>query len=424
MLFIAAAVVAAASASAQIELTSRVTRVTVFASGGAWVEMEGAMPTATGPVCWLDLPFDALRRSGREVQVELSPASLFDGPGRLGTVAQQRRVTARDIAGLLAANAGTTVEIGAGTNGLFRGRLRLAGELALIEEATNRTVAVSVASVSVVRRLDGPLRTEHEVAETMPILLARCVNTNAPGPLRLSYSLPDLRWSPAYELATNGAATARLTLRARIEGSVPGLGQTRGRFALAPNGPGWEVAEVGQGSPVLFEEDVPCERLAQVVLLDDPKAPVMAHPALRLANRGAQPWPAGPAGRLAMPLTPAGGSALVVLEEAAPLRVDRRVKEISRRPAADGSAREEVLAVGSVTLANPSPWPVRALVLRAAPAVVEETSPRAVEERDAAGGRWLRWEMDVPAGRPVTLELRYRTVTGAQPAAGETRTPR
>lgn len=417
--FIAAALLAAASASAQIELTSRVTALTVFASGGAFLEMESSAPPATGLVCWTDLPFDALRKPGRLPLIELSPAGLFDGPGRLGAIARQRTVAAHDIAGLLAANDGTTVEIGAGTNGLFRGRLRLAGELALVEEATNRTVAVAVASVSVVRRLDGPLRTEREVAETLPALLAHCIRPQATCPVQLSCSLPDTRWSPIYELATNGVATARLALRARIEGSTPGLRQARGRFTLTPNGPSWDVPDVGDGAPVLFTDDVPCERLVQVVLLEDLKSPVLAHPALRLSNRGAQPWPAGPAGRLAMPFTPPGGSALLVLDETTPLRVDRRVKEISRRPAPpalDGTAREEVLAVGNVTLTNTSSWPLRALVLRASPHTVEETSPRAVEERDGAGGRWLRWELDVPPGREATVEFRYRAVTPPSPA--------
>lgn len=415
-----AALFAAVSASAQVDLTSRVTAITVFASGGAFVEMESSAPPTTGLVCWTDLPFDSLRKAGRAALVDLAPASLFDGPGRLGAVSRQRTATAHDIAGLLAANAGTKVEIGAGTNGFFRGRLRLAGELALVEEATNRTVAVAVASVSVMRRLDGPLLTEREVTETLPALLAQCVSTQAAGPVRLNCSLPDARWLPSYELATNGTATARLTLRAHIEGSMPDLRQARGRFSLAPDGPWWGVAGVGEGAPVLFADDVPCERLAQVVLLDDLKAPVLAHPALRLSNRGARPWPAGPAGRLAMPFTPPGASALLVLDDPTPLRVDRRVKEISRRPAppaADGSTREEVLAVGNVTLSNTASSPVRALVLRAAPTVVEETSPRAVEERDAGGTRWLRWELDVPPGRPVTLEFRFRAVTAAPPAA-------
>lgn len=412
--FIVIALISAATATAQIELKSRAAAITVFATGGAVVEMEGNIPPATGLVCWTDLPFDALRKGGTTAQVSLAPTSLFDGPAQLGTVARQRTVTARDIAGLLAANANTQVEIGAGTNGLFRGRLRLAGELALVEEKTNRTVAVAVSSVSVVRRLDGPLRTEHEVTETLPALLATCVSTQAAGPVRLNLSLPDTRWSPSYELAAGGAETARLTLRARLEGEAPELRQTRGRFALTPNGPFWDVASVGDAAPVLFAEDVPCERLAHVVVLNDLKAPVLAHSAIRLFNRTAQSWPAGPAGRLTMPFTPSGGTVLLVLAEPAPLRVDRRVREISRRPAPiapDGSARDEVLAVGNVTLVNAGPAPVRTLVLCAMPTVVEETSPHAVEQRDASGTRWLRWELDVASNQPAVLEFRYREVT-------------
>ncbi len=417
----------AASASAQMELASRVSSATVLATGGATIEMESGLPSATGAVCWLDLPFDALRKPGREVLVDLSPANLFDGPARLGAVTQRQTRAARDIAGLLAANAGTLVEIGAGTNGVLRGRLQLSGELALVEEKTGQMVAVSVASVSVVRRLDGPLRTEREVTETLPALVARCVSTDDPGLVRFSYSLQDARWSPRYELTPSAPGTARLAMRARLEGALPGLRQARVSFSLAGGGPKWDVENVTEDSPVLFAEDAPCERLVQVVVLDNIAAPALAHPALRLVNGGAQPWPAGPAGRLSLPYTPPGGSALLVTDEAAPLRVDRRVKEISRRPAppaADGMARDEVLAVGSVILTNGSSSPVRALVLRTAPTVCEEASPRAVEERDAGGGRWLRWELDVPANGQAMLEFRYRAVTTTQPVQPPTAPPK
>jgi hypothetical protein len=123
-------------------------------------------------------------------------------------------------------------------------------------------------------------------------------------------------------------------------------------------------------------------------------------------------WPAAPLGAAMFSATVAGGVALHVLEERAPLRVGRRVREIGRQPArqipSDSDPLDEVLAVGSITLLNEASAPLRTLLLHAAPDGVEETAPTAVPERDAAGARWLRWELDVPPREPVTLEFRYR----------------
>lgn len=417
--FIAAIVLVATAAFGQIELTSRVVSVTIFASGGARVETESAPPPSTGAVCWLNLPLDSLRGPGHDPQIELSPATLFDGPPRLGTIARNRSTFASDMSGLLAANTGAFVEVRSGTNEFFKGRLKLSGQLALIEEATNRTVAVAVSAISVLRRLDGTLRTERETGETVPALLATCVATPTNPALRLSYTLPGLRWSPVFVLATNTPTTARLTLSARVEGDSTPLRAAPARFILKADEPAWEATEIGSRDTALFSEVVPCERLAHAVMLDRPDAPVLIHTALRLSNRTNRAWPAAPLGTMVIPATAPGGVAMVVLEESAPLRVSHRIREISRRPArstAGGAGPlEEVLAVGTITLLNESAVPLRALVLRAAPDVVEETAPSAIPERDATGARWLRWELSVPSREPVSLEFRYRSLVKPEP---------
>ncbi|MCX7825971.1 MAG: DUF4139 domain-containing protein [Verrucomicrobiae bacterium] len=413
-------------ASAQTELAWGATNVIVFATGGARVECESVRPVATGEVCWLDLPFASLQKPGHDPRIELSPAAVFDGPARFGELARRRATAATNMISLLAANVGARVEVRAGTNECFRGLLRLSGELALIEETTNRTVGVAASAVSVLRRLDGPLRTENETVERVPALVARCISTNCPTGVRLAYTLGDARWSPVYELATNGTTTVRLTLRARLEGNLTGLSKVRTRLALAPEGPAWELTDLDNGNPALFSENVPCESLVQVILLDSAEAPPLVHPALRLVNRTSSPWPAAPLGKLAFPATPPGGVGMVVLEESAPLRVERRIKEISRRPAprsSEGEARDEVRAVGTIVLTNLSPSPLRALVLRASPGAVEETVPPAAHERDAAGGRWLRWETNVPAHGQVVLEFSYRALLRAPPAKETNRQP-
>ncbi|MFA5191719.1 MAG: hypothetical protein WC740_13390, partial [Verrucomicrobiia bacterium] len=290
-LFIATVFLAAASAFGQIELTSRVVSVTLFANGGARVETESALPPATGEVCWLNIPLGSLRAPGHDPQIELSPVTLFNGPARFGTTARSRNAFATDMTGLLAANTGAFVEVRAGTNEFFKGRLRLSGELALIEEATNRTVAVAVSAISVLRRLDGTLRTQRDTTEPIPALLATCVRTNAASSIRLSYTLPGVRWSPMYELATNSATTARLTLQARLEGDFTMLRGAPARFVLKPGEPAWEAAEISGKITTLFSEDVPCERLAHVVMLDRPDAPALVHTALRLGNRTNRSWP-------------------------------------------------------------------------------------------------------------------------------------
>ena len=419
-LFIAAIFLAAASAFGQIELTSRVVSVTVFASGGARVETECAAPTATGEVCWLNLPLETLRAPGHDPQIELSRATLFDGPARFGKAAQTRNTFATDMTGLLAANTGAFVEVRSGTNEFFKGKLRLSGELALIEEATNRTVAVAVSAISVLRRLDGTLRTRRDTTEPVPALLAMCISTNGASSVRLSYTLPGLRWSPVYELATNTATTARLTLQAQLEGDFTALLGVPVRFVAKPNEPAWEAAEIGGKRTALFSEDVPCERLAHVVMLDRHDAPALVHTALRLSNRTSRAWPPAPLGTTVIPATASGGVAMLVLEETAPLRLNRRVREINRHPARQtpvgAGPLDEILAVGMITLLNETSAPLRTLVLRAAPDVVEETAPAAITERDATGGRWLRWEMNLPPREPVTLEFRYRALVKPEPA--------
>ena len=174
----------------------------------------------------------------------------------------------------------------------------------------------------------------------------------------------------------------------------------------------------------MFSEEAPCERLARVAIPDRPDAPAVARTTLRLANRTNQPWPAAPWGALAFPATAPGGVATLDMDETAPLRVDRRVKEINRRMAGPPTAapREEVLAVATIVLSQGGPSPMRALVLCAAPNVVEETIPPAMTERDAAGARRLRWELEVPPGKPVVLQMRYRVWVKDAPAA-ETVTP-
>ncbi|MFZ2643653.1 MAG: hypothetical protein WA117_21860 [Verrucomicrobiia bacterium] len=418
-LFIATVFLAAASAFGQIELTSRVVSVTVLAGGGARVETESAMPAATGEVCWLNIPLGSLRAPGHDPQIELSPVTLFDGPPRFGTTARSRNAFATDMTGLLAANTGAFVEVRAGTNEFFKGRLKLSGELALIEEATNRTVAVAVSAISVLRRLDGTLRTQRDTTEPIPALLATCVSTNAASSIRLSYTLPGVRWSPMYELATNSATTARLTLQARLEGDFTMLRGAPARFVLKPGEPAWEAAEISGKITALFSEDVPCERLAHVVMLDRSDAPALVHTALRLGNRTNRSWPPAPLGVTVLPATTPGGVVMHVLEEPAPLRLSRRIREINRHPARQAPVGagplDEILAVGMITLLNETAAPLRALVLRAAPDIVEETAPPAITERDAAGVRWLRWEMNVPPYQPVTLEFRYRALVKPEP---------
>jgi hypothetical protein len=412
--FIAAIVLAATAAFGQIELTSRVVHVTLFANGGARVETESALPRATGEVCWLNLPLDLLRTAGHDPQIELSPVTLFDGPARFGRIARPRRALATDMAGLLAANTGAFVEVRAGTNEFFKGKLWLSGELALIEEATNRTAAVAVSAISVLRRLDGALRTQREITDPIPALLATRVGTNAAPSARLAYTLPGVRWSPAYELATNAATAARLALLAKLEGNTAALRGAPARFALKPDGPAWEAPEIGEKKTVLFSEDVPCERLAHIVMPDRLDAPALVHTALRLANRTGCAWPAAPLGATMFPATASGAVAMVVMEETAPLRLSRRVREISRHPARQtpvgAGPLDEILAVGMITMLNETSTPLRTLVLRGAPDVVEETAPSAVTERDAAGGRWLRWEINLPPREQVTLEFRYRAL--------------
>lgn len=419
-LFIAAIFLAVGSACGQIELTSRVVGITVFASGGARVETECAAPSATGEVYWLNLPLESLRSSGHDPQIELSPATLFDGPARFGKATQTRNTFATDMTGLLAANTGAFVEVRAGTNEFFKGKLKLFGELALIEEATNRTVAVAVSAISVLRRLDGTLRTQRETSEPIPALLATCVSTNSAASVRLSYTLPSLRWSPMYQLATNTPTTVRLTLQAQAEGDFAALRGVPVRFMLKPGEPAWEAAEISGKATTLFSEDVPCERLAHVVILDRLDAPALVHTALRLSNRTSRAWPPAPLGTMVLPATSPGGVAMLVLEETAPLRLNRRVREISRHPARQtpvGSGPlDEVLAVGMITLLNETSSSLRTLVLRAAPDVVEETAPAAISERDASSGRWLRWEMNLPPREPVTLEFRYRALVKPEPA--------
>ncbi|MCX6900312.1 MAG: hypothetical protein NT105_16645 [Verrucomicrobia bacterium] len=418
-LFIAAIFLAAGSAFGQIELTSRVVSVTILASGGARVETGSTAPAATGEVCWLNLPLESLRGPGHDPQIELSPATLFDGPARFGKVARPHSTFATNMAGLLAANTGAFVEVRAGTNEFFKGKLRLSGELALVEEATNRTVAVAVSAISVLRRLDGALHTQRETSEPVPALLATCISTNATSSVRLSYTLPGLRWSPAYELATNTPTTARLTLHAQLEGDFAALRGVPARFVLRPGEPAREAKEIAGKKTALFAEDVPCERLAHVVMLDRPDAPALVHAALRLSNRTSQAWPSAPLGTTALPATDPGGVAMLVLEETAPLRLNRRVREISRHPARQtpvgAGPLDEILAVGMITLLNETSAPLRTLVLRAAPDVVEETAPAAISERDASGGRWLRWEMNLPPREPVTLEFRYRALVKPEP---------
>ena len=417
--FIAAVVLAATSVFGQIELTSRVVGVTLFASGGARVETESAAPTATGGVCWLNVPLAALLAPGHDPKIELSPATLFDGPARMGHVTRHRTVFATDMAGLLAANTGAFVEVRSGTNEFFKGKLKLSGDLALIEETTNRTVAVATSAISVLRRLDGTLRTQREAGEPMPALLATCVATNGLSNVRLAYTLPDLRWSPSYELATNTPATARLVFLARLEGHTAALRGVPAKFALAPGEATWDAAEIGENKTVLFSEDAPCERLAQVVMPDQLDVPALVHTALRLVNRTHRAWPAAPLGVVAFPATAPGGVAMLVLEENAPLRLNRRVKEISRRPARQtpvgAGPLDEILAVGTITLLNEASTPLRTLLLRAAPDVVEETAPQAAVERDASGGRWLRWEISAPPRQPVTIEFRYRALVKPEP---------
>ncbi|MFA6563618.1 MAG: hypothetical protein WCV00_17060 [Verrucomicrobiia bacterium] len=419
-LFIAAVFLAASSAFGQIELTSRVVNVTVFATGGARVETESAAPAATGEVCWLNLPLESLRGPGHDPQIELSPTTLFDGPARLGKAARPHSTFATDMTGLLAANTGALVEVRSGTNEFFKGKLKLSGELALIEEATNRTVAVAVSAISVLRRLDGTLRTQRETSEPIPALLATCISTNGASSVRLSYTLPGLRWSPVYELATNAPTTARLTLLARLEGDFAALRAVPVRFVLKPGEPMWEAAEISGKTTALFSEDVPCERLAHVVILDRLDAPALVHTALRLSNRTSRAWPPAPLGTMIFPATAPGGVAMLVSEETAPLRLNRRVREISRHAARQtpvgAGPLDEILAVGMITLLNETSAPLRTLVLRAAPDVVEETAPAAITERDAAGARWLRWEMNLPPREPVTLEFRYRALVKPEPA--------
>ena len=418
--FIAAVVFAATTAFGQIELTSRVVSVTVFASGGARVETESAVPAATGEVCWLNVPLESLRAPGHDPQIELSPATLFDGPARFGKAARFRDTFATDMTGLLAANTGAFVEVRAGTNEFFKGRLKLSGELALIEEATNRTVAVAVSAISVLRRLDGTLRTQRETSDPIPALLAACISTNGASSVRLTYTLPGPRWSPVYELATNTATTARLTLLAQLEGDVAALRGVPARFAFKPGDAAWETAEIAGKKTTLFAEDAPCERLAHVVMLDRQDAPALIHTALRLGNRTGRAWPPAPLGTLVFPATAPGGVAMLVLEETAPLRINRRVREISRHPArqtpAGAGPLDEILAVGTITLLNETSAPLRTLLLRAAPDVVEETAPPAIAERDAGGSRWLRWELGLPPRQPVTLEIRYRALVKPEPA--------
>ena len=425
-LFILVLCLATVSACAQTELAWCATNVTVFTSGGARVECESVRPVCTGDVCWLDLPLASLQKAGHDPQIELSPATLFDGPAWFSELVRQRSTAAINMIGLLAANTGTVVEVCAGTNGCFRGRLSLSGELALVEEATHQTVAVAVSAVSVLRRIDGPLRARNEMAERTSALEARCVDTNCPSAVRLAYTLPDARWSPTYELMTNSPTTARLTLRARLEGDFTGLHNVRTTLALAPAGPAWELAGIANGNPVLFSEDVPCEHLVQVIILDRLEAPPLVHPALRLANRTRSTWPAAPWGNVAFPATSPGGVAMLVMEDDAPLRVNRRIKEISRRSASQSSnaePRDEVRAVGTIALTNSTPSPLRTLVLRAAPGTIEETAPPAVQERDARGDRWLRWEVSVPASGQLLLEFSYRALEKAQPAKETNRQP-
>ncbi len=419
-LFIAAIFLAVSSAFGQIELTLRVVSVTILASGGARVETESTAPAATGEVCWLNLPLESLRAGTHDPQIELSPTTLFDGPARFGKAARPHSTFATNMAGLLAANTGAFVEVRSGTNEFFKGKLRLSGELALIEDATNRTVAVAVSAISVLRRLDGTLQTQRETNEPIPALLATCVSTNSESSVRLSYMLPGLRWSPAYELATNTPTTARLTLLAQLEGDFTTLREVPVRFVAKPNEPAWEAAEIAGKKTALFAEDVPCERLAHVVMLDRPDAPALVHTALRLSNRTSRAWPPAPLGTIMFPATAAGGVAMLVLEETASLRLNRRVREISRHPARQtpvgAGPLDEILAVGMITLLNESSAPLRTLVLRAAPDVVEETAPAAIPERDASGARWLRWEMNLPSHQPVTLEFRYRALVKPEPA--------
>jgi hypothetical protein len=155
-------------------------------------------------------------------------------------------------------------------------------------------------------------------------------------------------------------------------------------------------------------------------MLDRSDAPALVHTALRLSNRTNRVWPAAPLGTTVIPATASGGVAMVVLEESAPLRVSRRIREINRHPAKQPPAGtgplDEILAVGTITLLNESPARLRTLVLRAAPDVVEETAPSAIPERDAAGARWLRWEMNLPPREPVTLEFRYRAMVKPEAA--------
>ena len=109
--FIAIVFLTAACAFGQIELTSRVVGVTLFANGGARVETESALPPGTGEVCWLNIPLESLRSPGHDPQIELSPVTLFNGPARFGTTARSRNAFATDMTGLLSANTGALVEV-------------------------------------------------------------------------------------------------------------------------------------------------------------------------------------------------------------------------------------------------------------------------------------------------------------------------
>ena len=192
------------------------------------------------------------------------------------------------------------------------------------------------------------------------------------------------------------------------------------RFVLKPGEPAWEVAEISGKTTTLFSENVPCERLAHAVILDRPDAPVLVHTALRLGNYTNRPWPPAPLGRTMLPATQPREVVVHVLEEPAPLRLSRRIREISRPPPPGKPRWAPVRSMKSWRSARSRcstrhPRHCARWCCAAAPDVVEETAPAAAMERDAAGARWMRWEISVPPYQWAPLEFRYRALAKPEP---------